>query len=362
MKTEPNAAPPSRFEQLFGKVSGAWCACTPYAQVRDHVPSDRFVEANGMQVYVEQAGEGEPVVLLHGFCCSSFTWREVIPDLARRHRVIAPDLPGFGYTERPSTPQAYRFTGLGRTVTALLDRLELPSAHLVGHSMGGALALWVAERHPERVRSLTLVATATPDGLVERRHPWARFRSLNYLLLHTALLSKSAVRKSLEESYYDPSMVTDELVDAYRERLLVEGVEEAYYGFLGPIEDPPPPVDLQGLEMPILVLWGEDDHIIPASRAVPHVRRMPGARLVVLDRCGHVPMEERPREFLREVLPFLRAHRRPWQERWAAAAHKAWKGLVSRMPRRASAGRSPGSLITPAGPEVEVQARSAASG
>lgn len=331
MITDTPEPGPSTFESLFGMVANAWCPSVPFSQLRSRIGEEKFVEVRGRQVYVEQAGEGEPVVLLHGFCCSSFTWREVIPGLAEHHRVIAPDLPGFGYTERPCNPQAYRFAGLGRTVLDLLDRLGVEEAHLVGHSFGGALALWLAERYPERVRSLTLVATATPELTVERRQPWARFRSLNYLLLHTALLSRGAIRKALEESYYDPSLVTDELVDAYRERLLVEGVEEACYGFLAPVEDPPPPVDLLGLEMPVLVLWGDSDEVIPARRAVPYVKRMRRARMVIFDRCGHVPMEERPRAFLREVVPFLREHRRPWRERWMETARGALLGLRERL-------------------------------
>lgn len=325
---------PSPFESLFGRVAEAWNAPVPYAQVRGRLPDERFVEVQGLQLYVEQAGQGEPVLLLHGFCCSSFTWREVIPGLARDHRVIAPDLPGFGYTERPRDPQAYRFAGLGRTVLGLLDRLEVAQAHLIGHSYGGALALWFAERHPERVRSLSLVSTATPDRLaVEQRQAWARYRPLNYLLLHAALLGRAAVRKSLEESYHDPSLVTDELVDAYRDRLLVEGIEDAYYGFLAPVADPPPPVDLQALEMPVLMLWGDDDRIIPAERATPYVTRFPRVRMVVFDGCGHVPMEERPRAFLAEVLPFLRRHRQPWRERVRGAI----RDLASRLARRAPA-------------------------
>lgn len=338
MKSEP-----SPIESFFGKVAGTWSAAVPYSKVRGRLPEERFVDVGGLDVYVEEAGQGEPVVLLHGFCCSSFTWREVMPGLARSHRVIAPDLPGFGYTERPGDPEAYRFSGLGRTVLGLLDRLGVAHAHLIGHSYGGALALWLAERHPERVRSLALVAAATPHRLaVERRRAWARYRPLNYLLLHTALLSRAAVRKSLEHTYHDPSLVTDELVDAYRDRLLVEGIENAYYGFLAPVDDPPPAVDLEALDMPVLMLWGDDDRLIPAERAAPYVARFPQARMVVFDRCGHVPMEERPDEFLREVLPFLRRHRRPWWARVRDAARGTLRQVASHLPRR-----------TPIAPEPE---------
>lgn len=342
MSTETYVPTRSRIEALRALVSPNWCSTVPFEKVRQTLPAEKFVEVRGRHVYVEQAGQGEPVLLLHGFCCSSFSWREVLPGLARRHRVVAPDLPGFGYTERPCKPEAYRFAGLAHTVLGLLDRLELSAAHFVGHSYGGALAMWIAERYPERVRTLTLVATATPELTAEQRQLWARFRSLNYLLLHTSLLSRSAVRKALEQSYHDRSRVTDELVDAYRERLLVEGVEDAYYGFLAPVEDPPPPVDLQAIRMPVLVLWGDHDRIIPAERAIPYVKRFPHSRMVVFDRCGHVPMEERPGAFLHELLLFLSRHRRPWRERATERMRGVARELRARLRRRAEA--SPAAL------------------
>lgn len=354
MSTEIEAPTPSRLDALLGRVSGAWCSTVPFSKVRTELPPDRFVKVRGRHVYVERAGTGEPVILLHGFCCSSFTWREVIPGLAKHHRVIAPDLPGFGYTERPCRVESYRFAGLARTVLELLDALGVASAHFIGHSYGGALALWLAERHPERVRTLTLAATATPELTVEQRQIWARFRSLNYLLLHTSLLSRSSVRKALEQSYHDRSLVTDELVEAYRERLLVEGVEYAYYGFLAPLEDPPPPVDLRALEMPVLAVWGDHDRIIPAERAVPYMKRFPRARMVIFDRCGHVPMEERPEAFLREVLPFLRRHRRPWHERMVEAVWGKVRRAKERLARR---GESRSTVFQPAVQRVETAER-----
>jgi len=327
--TERSRAPRrSPIESVLGLLEGAWCPLRPFAEVRGSHPDEKYLRVDGRELYVEQAGAGEPVLLLHGFCCSSFSWRHVLPALSERFRVIAPDLPGFGYSERPADPEAYGFPGLERAVLGLLDRLGLDSCHLVGHSFGGALALWIAERHPERVRSLTLVATALPELTMEKRQGWARFRLLNQLLLRGRLLHPSLIRKALVESWHDAGRVTPELVEAYRERLLVEGLEDAYFGFLAPIDEPPPAVDLEAIEAPVLIVWGDDDRVIPLDRATAHLPRLGRSRFVVLERCGHLPMEERPEAFLRELLPFLDRHRRPWPERLLARARtlvKRWR-------------------------------------
>jgi pimeloyl-ACP methyl ester carboxylesterase len=333
----------SPVESVLGLLGGAWCSPRPFAEVRASHPDEKYLQVEGRELYVEQAGAGEPVVLLHGFCCSSFSWRHVLPGLARRYRVIAPDLPGFGYSERPAEPGAYGFPGLERAVLGLLDYLGLESCHLVGHSFGGALALWLAERRPDRVRSLTLVATALPELTVEKRQGWARFRLLNHLLLRSRLLHPSLVRKALMASWHDAGRVTPELVAAYRERLLVEGLEDAYFGFLAPIDEPPPAVALEAIEAPVLIVWGDDDRVIPLERATAHLPRLRRSRFVVLEHCGHLPMEERPEAFLRAILPFLDRHRRSWPERLLARA----RDLVE---RRRSRPRTPSSFAGPSAP------------
>jgi pimeloyl-ACP methyl ester carboxylesterase len=150
---------------LVAALFGAGCVATrPFAEVRGSLPQERFVRVGDQLVYVEQAGAGEPVVLLHGFGASSYTWRQVMPGLAESHRVLAVDLNGFGWTERPAARASYTREGQMALVLGVLDALEIGRAHLVGSSYGGALALWLALEHPERVRSLVSSCAATPCG------------------------------------------------------------------------------------------------------------------------------------------------------------------------------------------------------
>ncbi|MBI4864590.1 MAG: alpha/beta fold hydrolase, partial [Candidatus Riflebacteria bacterium] len=116
-----------------------------------------FVSVNGCQIYYQDVGRGDPVVLVHGWPVSSLYWNNVIPDLARRRRVLALDLKGFGRSDRPNC-KAYRIADLADDLAGFLDELGIASADLVGHSLGGMTSLFLALSHPRKVRRLVAVA------------------------------------------------------------------------------------------------------------------------------------------------------------------------------------------------------------
>lgn len=259
-------------------------------------------------VYVERAGPGDagpPVVLLHGFGASSYAWRAVLPRLAEHRRVLAPDLYGFGYTERPEDLANYTRTGQVLLVLGLLDALDHPTAHLVGHSYGGSLAVTLAARHPERVESLVLIDAAHPSYPQTRRRRLAAFRPWSFFFVRVLSLRRSFVENALERIYHDPGLVTRERVDAYRQRLRVEGAVRAYRGLTATLPDPGPEVDLEQVRVPTLVVWGAEDSLIPVEEAREITSRMPRARFVELSNVGHAPHEEAPAEVARRILEFL---------------------------------------------------------
>lgn len=322
--SEKPATPPSTKLGSFTQLVDTYAGPRPFADVCGCLPANKMVQVGKQRVYVEQAGRGEPVVLLHGFGCSSHSWRLIVPSLAKRFHVLAPDLNGFGWTERPRDTGAYTYEGQAATVLGALRELGVDRFHLVGHSYGGGLAIWLAARYRERLRSLTLVSSVLPNYSQQQRQTWARFRGLNWLLVHFFVLSRTAVRKTLEACFHDRTAVTPELVDAYRERLLVEGVEDAYYGLLAPLDLPAADVDLARVRVPTLIVWGDDDRLIPHERAAEYAPRLPQAEMVVLPACGHAVAEERPQHLLAHLMPFLDRHR----ERWPERLRGAWKRLV----------------------------------
>lgn len=279
----------------------------PFSEIRRLVPEDSFLRLGDQLVHVEQAGAGEPVVLLHGFGASTYAWRKIIPGLAARFHVIAIDLNGFGYTQRPKDFESYTREGQADLVLRVMDALGIQKAHLAGHSYGGGITIWLASRHPERVRSMVLVDSSAPTYSNDRRSRLAGLRPVASLALR-ALLRPGSVRRSLINSVYDDSLVTPELVQAYYDRLRVEGVLDAYVGLTAPVRKSPEPVRLESIEVPVLLVWGADDRLIPAEDGRRAAGQFPHGEFALLERTGHIPMEEKPEELLQAMLPFLERH------------------------------------------------------
>lgn len=276
-----------------------------FDEVQKTVPQDSFLKIGDQLVHIEQAGKGEPVILLHGFGASTYSWRNVMPALAARFHVIAIDLNGFGYTQRPRAFESYTREGQEDLVLRVMDALGIESSHLMGHSYGGGLSLFIASRHPERVRSLVLVDSSAPTYANDRRSRAASLKPLLALYLRSVVLRPNTVRKALRHSFHDDSLVTPELVHEYYERLRVEGVVDAYHGLTAPVRTRPEPVVLEKIGMPALVVWGAEDELISAESGRRAAERMPNAEFALMEGVGHVPMEEKPEELLRIVLPFL---------------------------------------------------------
>lgn len=277
----------------------------PFEDVRREVPEDRFLRIGDQLVHVEIAGQGPPLVLLHGFGASTWAWRLVMPRLAESFRVIAVDLSGFGYTQRPRDRARYTREAQGELVLGVIKALGYESAHLMGHSYGGGITLWIAWKHPERVRSMVLVDSSAPTYSYDRRSRVATFRPLTAAFLRSWMLRPKNVRGALLRSFYDDSKVTPELVQGYWERIRIEGVVDAYHGLTAPVQGPVDQVVLEDIQVPALVVWGAQDQVISAEAGRQAAARMPQAEFAVIDKAGHIPMEERPEEVLRLALPFL---------------------------------------------------------
>ena len=293
---------------LVACVALAGCvSMQPWSAVRASVPAAELLDVGGQAVHVEQSGAGEPVVLLHGFGESTYSWRLVAPELASRYRVIAVDLNGFGYTERLRDPAGYTIDGQMRLVLGVLERLGIERAHFVGHSYGGGLTLWIAAHHPERLRSMALLDSTLPRYSATRRSRAANVRALTHVYLRTVAMRPGYLQKELRASYGDDALATPEVARAYLDRLRIEGIDDAYYGLTAKNGLPLPEVDLAAIRVPALLVWGRDDELTPVKNGERIAASLPDARLTVIPDCGHSPMEERPRELLAELLPFLAA-------------------------------------------------------
>jgi pimeloyl-ACP methyl ester carboxylesterase len=255
----------------------------------------QFVEIEGMRIHYRDEGAGPPLVLLHGFGSSLYTWDGWVLQLVGTRRLIRFDLPDGDY-------RVERYVSV---VAALLDRLGVERADFAGNSLGGRTALSFALAHPERVRKLILVDAG---GFEQWPQP------MLFRLAHTPILGRLLllhvtprfiVRRNLEEVYGDPSRLTDAIVDRYQAMTLRAGNRAA---MLARLTGPPDPLladRLGELKLPVLIQWGKLDRWIPLSNAHGFQRGIAGAELRVYPSAGHIPMEELPEGTARDADAFL---------------------------------------------------------
>jgi pimeloyl-ACP methyl ester carboxylesterase len=264
----------------------------------------KFVEIEGMRIHYRDEGRGQPLVMLHGFGSSLFTWDRWVRRLAGTRRLIRLDLPGFGLTG-PAPDGDYTAQRYVRVVAALLDSLHVERTDMAGNSMGGRTALMFALAHPERVRKLILVdaggfAPMPPPPLFTL----AQTPIVGpFVLLH--ITPRFVIRRNLEGVYGDPSRLTNAVVERYSAMVRRAGNRGA---MLARITGPPDPnlADRLGeLRLPVLIQWGQLDRWISLSDAHGFQRGIAGAELRIYPGAGHVPMEELPEATARDANAFL---------------------------------------------------------
>lgn len=273
----------------------------------------RFVEVDGLQVHYKSAGQGEPtLVLLHGFAASVFSWREVMIPLAEKGTVIAFDRPAFGLTERPLRDQwqgknPYSAEAQADLTIALLDKLGVKEAILVGNSAGGTIATLGALRYPDRVRALVLVDAAIYEsgGTPAWIRPLLGLPQADRLGLLLARSFATLGEDLGRSAWYDPSKIKPEVWEGYRKPLQVENWDRALWELTRASRPLGLEKRLGDVRMPTLVVTGDNDRIVPTKQSVLLASKLPNARLVVIPNCGHVPQEECPDAFLEAMNDFV---------------------------------------------------------
>lgn len=276
--------------------TGAWLEAAGLAP--------RFETVEGLRVRFVRAGEGPAAVLLHGFGSSIYTWKGVLPGLARTRTVVALDFPGFGESDQP---RRLDVTVYPRIVLGLMDRLGIARATLVGNSMGGAVATVVAAERPERVAALVLIDAA---GFLDASERPLLLRlaatRVGGALFERLPLRGRALRLGLRQVFHDPALVTEERFNEYLAPLLRPGGTASMLSVLDsrPLDPGLVARRARKVRAPTLVLWGREDRWIPVEQADRFVAAIAGARKVVFDACGHLPQEERPADVLRWLKEF----------------------------------------------------------
>jgi pimeloyl-ACP methyl ester carboxylesterase len=278
-------------------------------------PDSKFIDVNGLKVHYKEMGQSEPgepaLILMHGFAASTYTWREVMPALAQNRRVVAFDRPAFGLTERPMAWEGdspYSPEAQADLTIDLMDALGIEKGILVGNSAGGTVAALAALRHPERVDGLVLADPAIYQGGRPAWFGWlAKTPQMQRLGPLLARNIQRWGRQFAESAWHDPARITDEIWANYTKPLQAENWDRALW-YLTQASGPTGLGEqLDRLQMPALVLTGDDDRIVPTEQSVRLAGELPNAELVVFPNCGHVPQEECPRPFLQAIEEFLSA-------------------------------------------------------
>lgn len=267
-------------------------------------PTD-MVDVAGTRLHVRDSGpkDAPAVILLHGFGASLHTWEPWAAGLAPTHRVIRFDLPGSGLSP-PDPGGDYTDARSRHLLLTLMDGLGLARASLVGHSIGGRIAWGFAAEHPERIDKLVLVA---PDGFASPGFEYGKAPEVPASLsLMRHVMPEALLRMSLEPAYADPALLTDQTAERYHDLMRAPGGRDALLARMAQtvLRDPVPV--LQRIRAPTLLLWGEQDAMIPPANAADYLGAIPHATRVLLAGVGHLPHEEAPDRSLVPVLAFLR--------------------------------------------------------
>ncbi len=279
---------------------------TPYSEIATSLPAERLVEVDGQRIFVETHGSGPTLLMLHGFAASTYSFRRIIPGLSRTHRIVAIDLNGFGFTERPRDNEDYKADRQVETIRQLLDQLGIRRCDVVAHSYGGALAILLAEKESERVRRLALISPYVEIGETPAILQSETGRNFAYGGTRVLLSSRMIARLGLMKAFHQNHLVTPEVTEEYRRRILIEGFRDTFDGYSLAMEDSGPlRLPLKSVLQPTLIIAGRHDKLVSVESCERTADAIPKATLHVLENSGHSAAEEQPDKVIRLISSFL---------------------------------------------------------
>jgi pimeloyl-ACP methyl ester carboxylesterase len=292
-------------------IALALCACGLNAFEPADGPFARLGPPDApVKLYYREEGSGPPVLLIHGFGASTFTWRRVAPELARTNRVILVDLKGFGQSDKPFD-ERYSAYDQAELLAQLIEEKDLRDLTLVGHSFGGGIALLLAleanSRLQGRIARLVLL-----DSIAYPQNIPVFFRMLDVPLvsqLGIRMVPPSVqTRVALEIAYFDDSKITAEEIEAYAAPLKTAAGKHAIIHSARQIV--PEDIDTlseryKTIDLPTLIMWCDHDRIVPLEVGLKLRRTLPNSSLKLVEDCGHMPQEEQPESTLRLLRDFI---------------------------------------------------------
>ncbi len=282
-----------------------------FAENVHHPENSHFVEVDGATVHYQKFGDiSDPtLILIHGYTASTYIWKNTAPRLADNgFHVIAVDLLGFGFSDKPAWFD-YKITSQARMIERFMDRLGIGRATIVGSSYGGAVAATVTLDYPERVEKLVLVDAVCNDEAKD--HPILKLTALPGVgeLLTPFLADSKALLKYRMQGTLAPAnhhLITQERIEAIHRPLNAADGHNALLQTARNWDACRIEQDANLINQPTLIIWGEEDTVIPIHNGENLHREILNSRFIVLRNCGHIPHEETPEKFVEIVTEFCR--------------------------------------------------------
>lgn len=260
-----------------------------------------FIKVDNINLYCEYLlNDKPPILLIHGFASSTYTFRRIIPLLQKKFSIIAVDLPGFGKSEK-STSFVYSFENYAKLMIECIHKFGFANTHIVAHSMGGQIALNMARIAPEKINKLILLSSS---GYLKRSKKL--FIISSYLPFFEKVIhyyiGRKDVKYHLGNVFFNQSLINDELVREFGRPLAEKGFYKALIRLIRHREGDLLPNQLQDIQVPTLLIWGEEDRVVPVEVGKQLVQDLPDAKLITYEKTGHLITEERPELVFKNIL------------------------------------------------------------
>jgi pimeloyl-ACP methyl ester carboxylesterase len=298
---------------IFLLALGCHPAPAPPANLHRDWGEQQTFDYHGVKINYYEAGQGPPILLLHGFGACAYTWRYLIPPLAGQHRVFTLDLKGFGFSDKP-TDGHYAVCNQAEMVADFIRRQDLHDLVIMGHSMGGGVTLMtylqLRETDPGRIKKLVLIDSAGYPQKMPKFIALSKIPGLS-TALSKGLPPRFAAALVLKKCYYNRDAVTEEQIDTYAYFGSLPGAAAAVSQTARQLV--PQGSDMEALiaqyktiQVPVLIIWGCEDEVVPLEVGENFKRDLPDSQLVVLPHCGHIPLEEEPQATRQAIMEFLK--------------------------------------------------------
>ena len=265
---------------------------------------------NGIKIKYDEIGDGDPIILLHGFGASSYSWRNASEPLSQKNRLFLIDLKGFGLSDKPFDNK-YSISSQAEIIISFIQKNNLQNLILIGHSTGGTVALQTAlqyikmENNP--IKSLVLADSPAYKQRLPLFVQILKIPIVNKFVL-AFFPTKICTKLVLKKCFFDDTKITDEMVKNYGCFFDLAGSSHAFIATAKELV--PKNIDeitskYKDIQIPALVIWGEYDEIVPFSIGQRLNQAIPNSKLVVIPDCGHMPQEEKPKETIKIISGFL---------------------------------------------------------